>query len=75
MVCRSIFYIEQVFRNLNYNTCYLLEIFLISPFAHKNYFNAPFAHKNYFNVLDVAIVVIMTLSEGHLAKTELTFLK
>ena len=75
MVCRSIFYREQVFRNLNYSTRYHLEIFLISSFAHKNYFNAPFALKNYFNVLDVAIAVVMPLSEGYLAKTELTFLK
>ena len=71
----SIFYREQVFKNLNYNTCYHPKIFLISPFAHKNYFHSPFAHKNYFIVLDVAIVVVMSLSEGHLAKTELTFLK
>ena len=71
----SIFYREQVFRNLNYNTCYHLENFLISPLAHKNCFKAPFAHDNYFNVLDVAVAVVMPLSEGHLAKTELTFLK
>ena len=67
----SIFHREQVFRNFNNNSCYLLEIFLIYPFAHKNYFNASFAHKNYFNVLDEATVVVMFLSEGHLAKTEL----
>ena len=36
-------------------------------------YNAPFAY--YFNVLDVAIAVVMPLSEDHLAKIELTFLK
>ena len=47
----------------------------------KNFFdlsfcsNASFPRKNYFNVLDVAKAVVMPLSEGHLAKTELTFLK
>ena len=61
----SFFHREQAFRNLNYNTCYHFEIFLISPFAHKNY----------FNVVDVAIAVVMPLSEGHQAKTESTFMK
>ena len=70
----SIFYREQVFKNLNYNSCYHLEIFLISS-AHGNYFNAPFARKNCFTVLDVAVLVVMPLSEDHLAETELTFLK
>ena len=31
--------------------------------------------KNYFNFLDMAIAVVMLLSEDHLAETELTFLK
>ena len=43
---------------------------LISPKTHR------LLIQNYFNVIDVATaVVIVSLSEGHLAKTNLTFLK
>ena len=70
---------NQICYNLKPCTFFGLKHCFGLNYLSKQFFNfshnAPFAHKNYFNVLDVAKAVVMPLSEGHLAKTELTCLK